>query len=141
VESVFSAALDAHEWLANTVFCAISPLLATHAVRPSAARVTVRPADDLAGLGGWPTVDWWIDPLPWSATSTVEIELARRDEPGMDWKDDGRWRAYEQARPHAAAFGGTTRHSSVLEVFGSTPATDLAYELLRDDLRALRWMR
>jgi hypothetical protein len=141
VEAIFQAALQAHEWLVVNVATTLGPLLATHAVRPAAARVTLHPADDSRGLDGSPTIDWHLAPLPESSTNTVEVTLASRDQPLVPWTADGSWRAYERMRPLAAPFTGYVWHRSVHEMFGSTPATDLTYSLLFDDLKTLRWVR
>jgi len=118
----------------------LAPLLPTHAARPSVARVTVSPADDSQGFSGSPTVDWHLHPLPPHEMSTVEVNLASRGQPRADWNDARPWRDYERARPHTAAFTGLVWRNGRLEVFGATPATDLAYLLLHDDLKTLRWV-
>jgi len=140
VHAVFTAGLEAHEWLAVNVLPAVAPLLATHAARPAVARIALYPADASQGFQGSPGVNWRLNPLPWSAANCVEVTLASRNKAGTHWGDDGPWREYERMRPHALAFTGLVQRNSILDVFGATPATDLAYQLLHDDLKTIRWL-
>jgi hypothetical protein len=72
----------------------------------------------------------------------VDIRLGERDESprSVDELRELYSRA-RQMRREAADWIGVTRHFEVLDIFGATPATDIAYRWLWNDLKRISWTR
>jgi len=141
VREIYSAALAGYLWLVDELAPAFRPFLATAAAQPAIMKIKVTPANETRGFAGSPAIAWRLEPLPDGHTPQVEVAVAQS--PAHDTFDElGRyWGAYQQARPATAAFTGYTIHHGVADVFGDRPATDLAYSLLSNDLKRLRWLR
>jgi hypothetical protein len=84
-------------------------------------------------------MSWWMESLPEGQTGFVDVTIG--DDLQTHDKTGERWRQYQRIRPDTSDFTGLSTHTSVIDLFGDTPATDLMYGWLAEDLIELRWMR
>lgn len=74
-----------------------------------------------------PYVVWHLDPLPPGSKNEVQIEI-------------GKERPAREHMLEAAGWISSPQYADS-EFFGKTPATELAYEWLWDDLRRVSWVK
>jgi hypothetical protein len=79
------------------------------------------------GADRTPYVAWHLDPLPPGSKNEVQIDI-------------GKERAAREHMLEAAGWISSPQYADS-EFFGKTPATELAYEWLWDDLRRVSWVK
>jgi hypothetical protein len=92
----------------------------------------------VAGEGPkWPTLDWYLDPLPVGQQTVTEIVANDR----ADRLEDARavYRRLAEMRPSASEWIKARVSHGIADVFGADPVTTLAYDLLRRDLQLVSW--
>ena len=84
-----------------------------------------------------PWISWHLEPLPYGSPNVVKIVFSESQQTDVEWRAYTRelWEKLKLLRPHAADWIGYHFVRSVLDIFGATPATDLAYGWLIDDLK------
>lgn len=135
---VMAGALDGYRRFAEEIFPRLAPHMLISATLPArlCGTLVVGHTPDQPDVG--PYVYWYLDPLPYGSPNEVRIELGE----GRQSREDmlgiaGKTRA---ARPEAAEWISPYSYATG-EFYGNTPATDLAYEWLRVDLRRLSWLK
>jgi hypothetical protein len=140
--AVCAGALESYTQLVDQWLPTLATRLTTYVTLPARFAATLHYNVDALGMEGAPMLDWHFEALPLSEQRTVEIELAEvgaahapiAGDPALD-------RAEAQLRMHRPLARGwiyASTHRQALDVFGATPATDVAYELLKRDLQRLK---
>jgi hypothetical protein len=137
--AVFTAAIAGYEWLATEIATPVSRFLPTHIKQPAVVRISLLREGSVASIGKPPLMSWWMESLPEGQTGFVDVTIG--DDLQTHDKTGERWRQYQRIRPDTSDFTGLSTHTSVIDLFGDTPATDLMYGWLAEDLIELRWMR
>ena len=91
----------------------------------------------------YPTLTWWLEPLPQGNKSFTDIEF------GEGHMDDPHWQAewtqrtaqLRSMRPEAVSWVGFERHQGGADTFKDTAITELVYSWLEHDLRNAFWFR
>ena len=140
-QQVYQGALDAYAELVDQYFPAWRPTLSMAAWMPLRLQGILEPAagDDE------PALSWSVIPLESGSANRVEIELADRM-PALDWdahlaRQRRSHEALQRWRPEVVPYVQFIDHYEGLDIFGSRPATLLAYEWLSDDLHQLGWLK
>jgi hypothetical protein len=143
---VYQGALEAYAELVDQHFPTWRPTLGMGALMPLCLQGTLRPTAGEAYEDG-PKLVWSVLPLEPESSNRVEIELGDPMEMmsgGRDafsaWERPRR-RVLQRWRPEVLPFVRFVRHIERLDVFGSRPATLLAYEWLSDDLYQVGWLK
>ncbi len=142
IGAIYGAALQGYEQLIKTWLPTLAPHLTTAVLLP------VR----LVGLvehpwhrGVWgASIDWYLDPLPASERSRVEVRAWRpEDGDSYNFRSDELMASLRRhqlmMRPRTARWLVTSLNGSAVSL-GDTPALDLAYDWLQDDLKRARWI-
>lgn len=135
IVAIYSAALEAHLWYSQGPFNSLSSLSPTNAIRPAICDMhLIRDGDN--GIFSQ-TLQWSLEPLPKGEIDRVQCD-SRAD--ATDFIPDlSHWEYVKGLRP-SVEFFNHTHHHGIVDIFGATPATDLVYEWLRDDLKQLGWL-
>ena len=127
--AVYGAAMEIYAQIVERWFPKFKWQLFTTAVLPARLTGAVKPE-------GFPGISWFFDPLPIGSSNVVEIELGEEFTPTVL---DGLFRKFQALRPASSSFGFHYVSSAMLDIWGPTPATELAYQWLKDDLRHIGW--
>jgi hypothetical protein len=137
VRIVLEGALEGYNRFVRELF----PRLASHMLIAATlpARLTGTLILDLRG--GQPDVSpyvaWYLEPLPPESENELTVEIGR--ERASREHMLGVLRRTQYLRPEAAAWISSPEYADS-EFFGKTPATELAYEWLWDDLKRVSWV-
>gem|GEM_PF-5529207 len=139
VKMIYSAAYEANEWLSTNIFPTIAPMLVTYATRPAKVRMWLNLPEDYFGSESHPTLLSYIEPTTGAGSLDFEVVAVdtRSEMPNISEVDP--WKNYQGKRP-SEQFTGLSIQLARLDVFGNHPALDIAYDLLKSDLRRLRWI-
>jgi hypothetical protein len=144
-QQVYQGALEAYAELVDQYFPTWRPTLGMAAVMPLCLQGVLTPTTGEAFENG-PTLWWSVLPLEPASANQVEIELG---DPMAMWssirKDFSAWerprrRVLQRWRPEVLPFVRFVQNHESLDIFGSRPATLLAYEWLSNDLYRLGWL-
>ncbi|REG35712.1 hypothetical protein ATI61_10280 [Archangium gephyra] len=152
VEQVYQAALDIHNELVTTWFPNLQDALSWSAARPFRLDGLLEIS---YGNNAWednPGLDYRIQPLPNGERTIAVVKIGSKQDIMALRRDvahelEDKIKSSEFLRWHPASPPGirlsalSSWTSTVLHVFGDTPATDLAYEWLWNDLHDLRLIR
>jgi hypothetical protein len=152
VEAVYKAVIDSYPRLVERWFPGLRSRMLTAATLPATFVGRLKPSATQAPVGvsmdvdQWPTMVWYLDPLPIGETSTARVTLAASDEldpRGADeWRDEMKARQLRlvELRPTAASWIQTIETHSALDVFQQAPLAGIIYSWLESDLKRIRWM-
>ena len=135
--AVYGAAIEIYESLVSQLFTTFAAELRLAQLLPVRLVGRLRPMHG-TDMSGAPSLSTFFEALPDGSKSRVEISIGT--EP---WT----WEEIQQAvaasrsrRPHADRWLQVVRSEEHLEVFGSDPATRIAYEWLVEDLAPSGWV-
>ena len=137
-KAVYTGALEGYQQLVNTWFQKFAPRLKTAVIMP-VRLVGVIPLLESGSLGG---LSWYFEVRPRECSNVVDFNFAQQNTSVHDTRlqsvlDE----KLNSLRPEATMWiGGTSMSWSSLDIFGSTPATDLAYSWLWNDLQRFAWV-
>jgi hypothetical protein len=136
---VYEGAIRGYAQVVDLWLQPLSKRLATSVALPATLTGQLRVGPPEAGYAGGPLLRWWLEPLPVGATTSVRIDYVPPEEwPTFDADELHQIRdRLHQLRPTARRWIGATMHHQALDIFGATPATDLAFTWLQKDLRAI----
>ena len=145
-QQVYRGALDAYAELVDQYFPAWRPTLGMAAWMPLCLQGTLKPTTGDA-YGDCPGLLWSVLPLEPGSANRVDIQLGEpvRIWPGgrdafVAWERPRRV-ALQRWRPEVLPYVRFFQQDGVLDVFGSRPATLLAYDWLSQDLYELGWLK
>ena len=139
--AIYSGALRIYRAVVDRWFACFARRLPLNRLLPvrlegwlTTSRIAVSPRD-------WPSLAWYGRILPPSQSSEVAFELAPSRDIALDYEslsqqEHDAFRTHRQNLPGDFSLSWST---SLLDVFGSHPATELAFDWLRRDLQALGW--
>jgi nucleoside phosphorylase len=138
--SVYELATAGYEYLVRRWFANFRQRLTHAIVLPARFIATLRPAH-------WgkerymesPTLYYRFEPLPITGRSSVHIEIDPRPPEVTRGLLIERWAAVQNLRSSASEWISSVSGSTRLEVFGTCPATKIAYDWLAQDLRHVHW--
>lgn len=138
--AVLDAGLKAYIRLTETWFRPLAPRMQLYAALPGRLLGQLWPQTSSPGTDHPPVLRWYIQALPQWVQSRVEVTL--NSGPSEDWYDvlHHEWGRLRQARPRSASWIQPSGGDGALEVFGLSPATELAYNWLGHDLHRLGWL-
>ena len=142
-QAVYAGALRGYAQLVERWLPNLAPRLMTYATLPAQLVGSLYFTKGDSDLSGSPVLSWQLEAVDPSLSTTVDIALSagRRDQSTPDRGYDLR-RAYEKLRaqrPSARHWISATSQETLLDVFGSTPATEIAFGLLSDDLKRTKF--
>lgn len=137
-KAVYTGALEGYQQLVNTWFQKFAPRLKTAVMMP-VRLVGVIPLLESGSLGG---LSWYFEVRPRECSNIVDFNFAQQN---TSVHDTGLQSVLDEKlnslRPEATMWiGGTSMSWSSLDIFGLTPATDLAYSWLWNDLQRVAWV-
>ena len=143
-KEVYAGALRIYENMVGQWFKALGPRLRLNQLLPVRleGRLTLPPQQDADNRWATPVLTWRPRYLPVDAKSTVDFELGPRDEFRDNfehyWREEKN--ALQRLRPGDGAVSRLFQSdSALLGMFGSRPATELAHDWLKGELRELGW--
>jgi hypothetical protein len=136
-KAVYAGALDGYEQLVRSWFPSLAPRLEMAATLPARLVGVITPPRPGSGLGSGPTIGWYFQALPRGKQSTVDFQLGEGMVPVDSHSVLGQ---LHSLRPEVADWIGATVWGGYLDIFGSSPATELAYHWLWDDLKKISWV-
>jgi hypothetical protein len=139
-QAVYAGALRGYQDLVEQWFAPFASRLRTAALLPARLVGAVDPPTRDGTGKDMPGITWYLEPLP--VGSTTHVELAIGEHPGFTWEDMKQAsHRFRRLRPHASPWLGGSWHESVIpNLFAPDPATSLAYDWLRNDLRDTHWI-
>lgn len=137
-KAVYTGALEGYQQLVNRWFQKFAPRLKTAVMMP-VRLVGVIPLLESGSPGG---LSWYFEVRPRECSNVVDFNFAQQNTSVHDTRllsvlDE----QLHSLRPEATMWTHSTSMSwSSLDIFGSTPATDLAYSWLWNDLQRVAWV-
>jgi hypothetical protein len=132
---VYEQAIESYRGLVLDFFPSFAPRLHHFQILPAHFIGKIKPPSP--GRTDDALVSHW-QPLPRDEASEVLLSL-NLDDPIYDPADDDRiWDVFRQARPEMRILPG--RAFQLIDLWTATPASNIAYEWLWDDLKALSWV-
>lgn len=138
VEEVYLTAIKGYDELVKKWFLTFAPYLKTAAVLPCKIMGELVPqrSEEYAGA---PYLSWHLEALPAAQANSVSIHKTERPSPVSferirEVSDQNR-----RLRPNAVIRVSAEWRTERLQIFGATPAHDLAYGWLWEDLREIGW--
>jgi nucleoside phosphorylase len=137
--AIYELAIAGYSHLVQRWFSNFADRLAHAVILPARFIATLEPAVPPKEGGKSPGLHYRFEPLLVGSASHVDIVLGSRS--GLDDRrvEVARWAAVQKIRPDASQWIPSLSGSTVLEVFGSCPATKIAYKWLEYDLRQIHW--
>lgn len=136
---VFEGAVRAYIQVVETWLAPIANRLTIYATLPAqlTGTLTVRDGEDYAS---GPVLTWWFDPIRADAATSVRFSLGELPADAVFGAKPGgeQYTKLIAMRPRARRWLHASRHQQALDIFGSTPATQLAFRWLADDLKRIR---
>jgi hypothetical protein len=141
---VYQGALDAYVELVDEYFPAWRSTLGMAGSMPLRLQGTLEPTTPDTDADG-PGLFWTVLPLEPGSENRVEINLGESRDMWPDWEafsawDRSRHEALQRWRPEVLPYVRLDQSDGMLSIFGSRPATLLAYEWLSEDLHQLGWL-
>lgn len=136
-KAVFAGALESYQQIVSSWFPKFASRMQTAAILPSRMVVIIgRTKDDT------PTRRWYFEPLAQEEQSLVDVcfrqEERRESDRDLLKRLESKIRIF---RPEMATWlTPSIHHQLVTKLFGLTPATELVYGWLEDDLRGIAWI-
>lgn len=136
-QAIYSAALESYEALVAAWFPRFTPWLRKAATLPARLTGFLEVAKPGSGTFGGPSILWYLEPLSLGSASSVDIVPGskRLDEVDFDPLLD----LYRHLRKDSPGASPVV-HSSVLDIFGATPVTEIVYGWLWEDLTEIGWL-
>ena len=142
-KAVYAGALRIYENMVDQWFKSFGPRLHLYRVLPVKleGQLLFPPQQDTVRRRAGPTLDWRPRCLPVDAKSIVDFELGPREEfrDGFLHYCREERKELKRLRPEDTTEPWLCERGSRLEIFGSRPATELAHDWLKDELRELEW--
>ena len=134
---ILEGALDGYRRFVEEFFPRLAPHMLIAATLPARLMGTLvlNPREGRPDIS--PYVAWHLEPLPSGSENELSVEIGR-ERAGREHML-GVLRRTQSMRPEAAAWISSPEYADS-EFFGKTPATELAYEWLWDDLRHVSWV-
>jgi len=140
--AVYEGALRGYVQLVERWFPKLGPRLMTYVTLPATLVGTLFFEKRNREFSGGPVLRWRLDAVDASQSTTVEIEVSEARGALLTPHREGELRrAYETLRarrPQARLWLDAISHGTALDIFGSTPATEIAFRWLADDLKRIR---
>ena len=140
IRQVYDSALRGYQQLVEGWFAPLAPWL------PLSAALPVRLVGKFRPMVGdsrsdQPSLITSFEPLLPSEVSAVDIQI---DHAGNGWQDEDFdattwWNRFQALRSESVADPPVMRRFSGVEVFGDSPARELAYDWLKSDLLSVAW--
>ncbi len=136
--AIYKAALDGYALVVDELFGSFKPYLTTRYLMPATLKGWLKAPEDDGGFEGGPVLTWTLLPERGDSDSRCDIELIPRDV-DMFWREETRQLMRSSARQLPSSLMSPVLHNGLLDIFKGSPATELAYGMLSDDLRLLKW--
>jgi hypothetical protein len=138
-EAVYLGALGAYVALVEEWFPRFARRLDTYAVLPAKMIGTVKPPAKRKPDDQIPVISWYFEPHSPGQPSEVKFHLDSEAQMFTAEEFQAMSRHTRAARPEVAKWLQVSWRQEVLDIFGTTPATDLTYDWLRSDLQRVHW--
>lgn len=140
VTAVYGAALEWYQWIVDAWFPKVAPRMETAVILPARFVGIVVPAPRNEEHWGGPRMSWYWDPLPHGSHSSIDIRLGKELLDFTNYYDEVTERL-RRLRPAAATWISSRFHYPFIgRNLHTTPATELVYNWLWDDLRRVGWV-
>ena len=133
-KAIFEGALEAYQKIVKTWLPHFAPRLHTAVLLPARVIVSLGETSD-----GCPTVSWYFEVLPKGSQSSVEIlsdEILRNSYMLLQNLEE----KIDQLRPESSEFLSASIYSGLSDFFNTTPAMELVYRWLWNDLERVGWV-
>ena len=135
-KAVFEGALEAYQKIVETWLPYFAPRLHTAVLLPARVIVSLGETSD-----GRPTVSWYFEVLPKGSQNSVEIHSSERSRDSRLLLRSLKEKI-DQLRPEASEFLSASIHHEFSGIFFRiTPAMELVYRWLWNDLKRVGWIK
>jgi hypothetical protein len=145
-QAVYAEALRCYDQLTNSLFRPLRPFMQIAVLLPACLHGHIYARGDPSVRQFSTHIEWWLEPLPPDAESTVDITAPEPHAPEhrfMErWDEEAeeatvRARAY---RPEQARWIGMFLKSERLQTWGPLAAEEIVYDWLWKDLGRIKWV-
>lgn len=136
--AVYAGALEGYSKMVEAWFPRFASRLRMAVTLPARLVGEITPARQGRGLGGGPSIRWYLEPLPEGSADVVDFRLG---EPTDEVDLQSLQTRLRSARPEASQWIYPAAHYEILDVFHANSATELAYDWLWRDLENVSWVR
>lgn len=134
-QRIYEAAIDAYRAFVLTFFPTFAPRLYHFQIFPARLVGEVLPPG--SGKTNDGLVLHW-HPLGAGGTSAVALTVRTEQRPYDPEENERIWDLFRRERPHMRSWPG--RGFQMMDLWNATPALNIVYEWLWDDLKALHWV-
>lgn len=135
-QAIFSATLEEYLLMVNSYFNCLKNRMWYILAMPARVNGNIYFVDSNFAKH-MPCIEWFFDPLPYGSSTAIEINLGNKE---RDPKMLGSmYEKFVNMRPQYKSWISYKMHSSVLEVFTGDPLTNLVYDWIESDLKAINW--
>jgi hypothetical protein len=138
VQIVFEGTLEGYRSFVEGYFGQLAPHMQIAAALPARLTGTLILSNIDAKMDRSPFVAWYLDPLPPGSENEIQIDIGKEGttrQQLLRFADRMRTR-----RAEVAGWTSSSQYAALTFYFGKTPATELAYEWLWDDLKRVSWV-
>lgn len=135
-KAVFEGALEAYQKVVETWFPNFAPRLHTAVLSPVRVIASLGETSD-----GHPTVIWYFEVLPKGSQNSIEVLSSAKSRNYDDMLLQNLKEKIDQLRPESSEFLSASIHHEFSDIFFRiTPAMELVYRWLWDDLKQVGWV-
>lgn len=143
-KAIYEGAIEGYQLLVETWFPTLAPRLTTMVTLPARLVGLVGLPEPDKVAAGRPMMQWYWEALEHNDRSSVVLRVIEWP-PGWEQSHaSGRqaWDRLRHLRPGAADWISLSTHlaDDLTKLFSATPATDLVYQWLREDLKRISWV-
>lgn len=141
-QAVYEGALRGYAQLVERWLPTLGSRLMTYVTLPAQLVGTLHFDKRERDFSGSPVLHWQFEALDPGHSVTVHLELGEGRSalrsPEREVELRRAYNALRAQRPQARQWIDTISHATALDIFGSTPATEIAFGLLADDLKRIK---
>lgn len=145
VKFVYSNSIDEYRRLIDTCFCKLANRMPTYSLYPAEFIGDLEYDDNAADMKGGPAMTWYFSALPELKSPICKISLniggnRFQNEQINQWLQELHQNNIIN-RPNKRDWISASIHSQLLDIPSPTPVTNVVYEWLKSDLKAIGWIK
>ncbi|AXR16908.1 alpha/beta fold hydrolase [Bacillus sp. E25] len=140
---IYEKAIIEYKQLVEILFPTIKNRLKKYVLYPYVFKGNLEVPNKTNDYRSGPSLEWYLEPLPIHEEPKIEIGISK--EKIRFFEDDSIMEEINEKikkyRPQASEWLWASRTSQALDIYGSTPVTDLIYKWLEKDLKSIYWIK